>query len=87
MKVTLDKEKLKASFKKLLLNEIVQRAQNWQHTNSSGVLSPAQWWVDKPVYQGAEVRHQLATDIETSIVDDTLQIRVIFAVEDISPNQ
>ena len=86
-KITLDKNALKKAIKSLLLNEIAQRAQAWKHTNSSGSQSPSQWWVDKPVYQGAKVRHQLATDIETSVSQDGLEIRLIYQIEDISPQQ
>lgn len=86
-KITLDKNALKKAIKRKLLNEIAARAQNWKHTNSSGSQSPAQWWVDKPVYQGAKVRHQLATDIETTVSENGLEIRLIYQIEDISPQQ
>ena len=86
-KITLDKNALKKAIKSLLLNEIAQRAQAWKHTNSSGSQSPAQWWVDKPVYEGAKVRHELVTDIETTVSENGLEIRLIYEIVDISANQ
>lgn len=61
------------------------RLNGWQHTNSDGSQSPAQWWVDKPVYQGAKVRHQLETGISAYISGDKLKIILSYTVIDISP--
>lgn len=83
-KITLDKTALKNAIKRKLLNEIAARAQAWQHTNSSGSLSPAEWWQD--AYHGA-IRHSLATDIETTVSENGLEIRLIYQIVDISANQ
>lgn len=83
--VSVNEEKLKQQIKQKIRQEISNRINQWQHTNSSGSLSPAQWWVDKPVYQGATVRHELKTGINATMVDDTIKIHLTYQIIDISP--
>lgn len=83
--VSVNEEKLKQQIKQKIRQEISNRINRWQHTNSSGSQSPAQWWVDKPVYQGAKVRHELQTDINAFMSGDVLNITLIYKVVDISP--
>lgn len=87
--VSVNEENLKQRIKQKIRQEISNRINLWQHTNSSisssGSLSPAQWWVDKPVNQGAEVRHELKTGINATMVDDTIKIHLTYQIIDISP--
>jgi hypothetical protein len=85
MKVSLNRENLKSKLKEKLLAKMQDRLNNWQHTNSDGSQSPAQWWFDKPVYQGAKVRHQLETGISAFVSGDKLHINLLYTVIDISP--
>ena len=87
MRITLNRDKVKELIKAKIRSALSAAisSNSYSHTNYSGSISPAQWWVDKPVYQGAKVRHEMETSIGVRLNGDTIIVKLDYTMKDISP--
>lgn len=47
MKITLNRNAIKAQIRQAILSKFNERQSEIKHTNTDGLYSPARWWYDK----------------------------------------
>lgn len=90
-RITINRERLKAYFKQQYAQMIPERAEKWDiftssadSTQATGYIRPAQWYWNKPVYQGGS-KHQLDVEKSIWVVNDEIHLKLDYTINDYQP--